>query len=55
MFYYTHYSNMDVPQYVKHDVPSGYVSYWMFHYTHHSDMDITQYVNADVLSDVAVA
>ena len=48
MFYYTHHSNMDAPQYVHVDVPAGYFFDRMFYYTHHSDMDAPQYVHVDV-------
>jgi hypothetical protein len=44
MFYYTHHSDMDVPQYVQVDVPYGYVCYWIFYYTHHSNMHAPQYI-----------
>jgi hypothetical protein len=45
MFYYTHHSDMEDPQYVHVDVPSDYMFNWMYHYTHHRDMHIPQYVS----------
>jgi len=42
MFYYTHHSDMDAPQYVHVDVSSDYFCQRMFYYTHHSDMYIPQ-------------
>ena len=51
MFYYTHHSDMDAPQYVHADVTSDVPFCWMFCYTHHSDMDAPQYVHVDVPSD----
>jgi hypothetical protein len=51
MFYYTLNSDMDAPQYVHADVPSGSICYWMFYYTNHSNMNAPQYVHTDVTSD----
>jgi hypothetical protein len=39
MFYYTHHSNMDAPQYVHADVPSDDSVAWTVYYTLDSDMD----------------
>jgi len=50
MFYYTHYSNMDAPQYVYADVSSDVPVPWRFYYKHHRNMDAPQYVHADVYS-----
>jgi hypothetical protein len=50
MSYCTHHSDMDAPQYVQVDVPSGYLYAGMFYYIHHSDMDAPQYVHVDVPS-----
>jgi hypothetical protein len=47
MFYYKHHIDMDAPQYVHVDVPSGYLYGRMFYYIHHSDMDAPQYVHVD--------
>jgi hypothetical protein len=48
MFYHTHHSDMDAPQYVYVDVPSDYLRLWMFYYTLHIDMDTPCYVHVDV-------
>ena len=50
MFYYTHHSNMDAPQYVHPYVPSDYVLLHVL-LTHHSKMDAPQYVHPYVPSD----
>jgi len=50
MFYYTHHSDMDAPQYVHVDEPSDEQVDWMFYYTHHRDMDAPQCVHEDVIS-----
>jgi hypothetical protein len=44
MFYCTHHSNKDAPQYVHVDVPSDYLRYWIFYYTQYSNMYVPQYV-----------
>jgi len=51
MFYYTHHSDMDAPQYVHADVLSLAVVERMFYYTHYSDKGAPQYGNVDVPSD----
>ena len=43
MFYYTHHSDMDAPQYVHVDVPSDVPVAWMFYDTYHSNVDASQY------------
>jgi hypothetical protein len=48
MFYYTHHSDMDAPQYVHADVLSDVPVAWMFYYTHHSGMDAPKSKDADV-------
>jgi hypothetical protein len=45
MFYYTHHSDMDDPQYVHTDAPSGHLRPGMFYDRHHMDMDFRQYVS----------
>lgn len=51
MFYYTHHSDKDAPQYVHNDVCSHAPVAWMFYYTHYSDMDAPQYAHVDVTSE----
>jgi hypothetical protein len=51
MFYYTHHSDMDAPQYVHVDATSDVPVAWMFYYTHHIYMDASQYVHVDGPSD----
>jgi hypothetical protein len=53
MFYYTHHSDTDAPQYVHADVFSVVAVAGKIYYTLHIDMDAPRYVNADVLSDVS--
>jgi hypothetical protein len=50
MFYYTHCSIMDAPQYVQVDEPSDFPDACTFYNTLHSDMDAPQCVKVDVPS-----
>jgi len=50
MFYYTHHSDMDSPQYVDVDAPWDIEDTWILYYTHYRDMYIPQYVKVDEIS-----
>jgi hypothetical protein len=50
MFYYTHHSDMDTPQYEYVDVSSKLSVAWKFYYTHHRDTYVPQYVSPGAVS-----